>query len=128
MTHEIKIIHQLSLNKIFEVGISSESDLKAWIANGRYLVSDTLVPLARRRATEFKLRFHQVDILYVSMANEGAEAEFKIYDILGKEIKNGRLDGNQPENINLQAKGVFILKVSDATTKEVLHTQKIIVQ
>ena len=65
---------------------------------------------------------------YVSMANEGAEAEFKIYDILGKEIKNGRLDGNQPENINLQAKGVFILKVSDATTKEVLHTQKIIVQ
>lgn len=64
----------------------------------------------------------------VLVTNDGAETEFKIYDILGKEIKKGTLGGNRQENINLQAKGVFILKVSDATTKKVLHTQKIIVQ
>lgn len=70
MTPEIKILHQLSLNEIFEISLSSESDLKAWIANGRYLVSDSLVPLARNRATEFKLRFHEVEILHVSLAND----------------------------------------------------------
>lgn len=64
----------------------------------------------------------------VSMENDGAEAEFKIYDILGKEVKNGILNGNRQENINIQSKGVFIIKVSDPTTKEVLHIQKIIVQ
>lgn len=64
---------------------------------------------------------------YVSMTND-AEAEFKIYDILGKEIKKGIIAGNRQENINLQSKGVFILKVSDPNTKEVLHLQKIIVQ
>lgn len=64
----------------------------------------------------------------VLVANDGDETEFKIYDILGKEIKKGTLKGNHQENINLQSKGVFILKVSDSTTKEVLHTQKIIVQ
>jgi hypothetical protein len=64
----------------------------------------------------------------VLVTNEGAETEFKIYDILGKEIKKGTLNGNRQENINLQAKGVFILKVSDSKTKKVLHTQKIIVE
>ncbi len=64
----------------------------------------------------------------VLISNDGAETEFKIYDILGKEIKKGTLSGNRQENINLQAKGVFILKVADATTKKVLHTQKIIVE
>jgi hypothetical protein len=64
----------------------------------------------------------------VLVSNDGAETEFKIYDVLGREIKKGTLSGNRQENINLQAKGVFILKVADATTKKVLHTQKIIVE
>ena len=64
----------------------------------------------------------------VLVSNDGAETEFKIYDILGKEIKKGILNGNRQENINLQSKGVFIIKVSDSTTKKVVHTQKIIVQ
>jgi hypothetical protein len=64
----------------------------------------------------------------VLVTNDGATTEFKIFDILGKEIKKGTLNGNRQENINLQSKGVFILKVSDAKTKKVLHTQKIIVQ
>ncbi|POY40834.1 pectate lyase [Flavobacterium alvei] len=64
----------------------------------------------------------------VLMTNDVAKAEFTIYDILGKEIKKGTLNSNTQENINLQAKGVFIIKVADATTKKVLHTQKIIVQ
>jgi hypothetical protein len=64
----------------------------------------------------------------VLVSNDGAETEFKIYDILGKEIKKGILKGNRQENINLQAKGVFILKVADTRTKKILHTQKIIVQ
>jgi hypothetical protein len=64
----------------------------------------------------------------VLVTNDGAETEFKIYDILGKEIKKGTLSGNRQENINLQTKGVYILKVSDPNTKEVLHVKKIIVQ
>lgn len=64
----------------------------------------------------------------ILVSNDVAKAEFIIYDILGKEIKKGTLNSNTQENINLQSKGVFIIKVSDATTKKVLHTQKIIVQ
>lgn len=70
MTPEIKIIHQLSFNEIFEAGLTSESDLKAWIANGRYLVSECLVPLSRNRATEFKLTFQQAETLHISLAND----------------------------------------------------------
>ena len=65
---------------------------------------------------------------YISIVNNVAAAEFKIYDILGKEIKKGTLNGNSPENINLHSKGVFIVKVIDTATKAVLHIQKIVVQ
>ncbi|WP_281299409.1 T9SS type A sorting domain-containing protein [Flavobacterium limnophilum] len=65
---------------------------------------------------------------YVSMVNDGTTAEFKIYDILGKEVKKGTLNGNHQENINLQSKGVFILKIYEPGTKKTLHTQKIIVK
>lgn len=70
MIPEIKIIHQLSLNEIFEVSLSSESDLKAWIANGHYLVSECLVPLAKNRTAGFNLRFQQTEILHISFAND----------------------------------------------------------
>jgi hypothetical protein len=64
----------------------------------------------------------------ILVTNDGAESEFKIYDVLGKELKKGMLNGNRQENINLQSKGVYIVKVSDALTKKVLSSQKIIVQ
>ena len=64
----------------------------------------------------------------ILMENDGAEAELKVFDILGKEVKKGILNGNIQEKINLNSKGVFILKISDPNTKEVLHIQKIIVQ
>ena len=70
MTPEIKIIHQLSVNEIFEVTSKTESDLKAWVANGQYLISRTLVPSTKKRATEFKLLFQQPDVLYASLAND----------------------------------------------------------
>lgn len=56
------------------------------------------------------------------------KAEYKIYDVLGKEVKKGILYGNLQENINLQSKGVFIIKFTDPTIKKVVHTQKIIVE
>lgn len=70
MTPEVKIIHQLSLNGIFEVSLSSESDLKAWVANGHYLVSKNLLPSTGDRANEFELRFQKTETLYVSFAND----------------------------------------------------------
>ena len=70
MTPEIKIIHQLSLNEIFEVKLATETDLKAWIANGHYLLSEGLVPSGKNRATEFELRFNQTESLHASLAND----------------------------------------------------------
>lgn len=64
----------------------------------------------------------------ILVSNDGAESEFKIYDVLGKEVKKGTLNGNHQENITLQSKGVFVITVYDTATKKVLHTQKIIVQ
>ncbi|TYT73678.1 hypothetical protein [Desulfobotulus mexicanus] len=70
MIPEIKIIHQLSLNEIFEVKLLTESDLKAWVANGHYLVSECLEPSTKNRATEFELQFQQSEILHASLAND----------------------------------------------------------
>lgn len=70
MIPEINILHQLSENKVFEVTLNTESDLKAWIANGQYLVSKTLMPSCKTRATVFDLRFQHSEILYASLAND----------------------------------------------------------
>lgn len=70
MISEIKIIHQLSVNGIFEVTDSTESDLKAWIANGHYLVSKPLIASTKNRTTEFELAFNKNEILYASLAND----------------------------------------------------------
>lgn len=48
MTPEVKIIHQLSQNKIFEISSKSEGDLKAWVANGQYLMENPLVPNSQK--------------------------------------------------------------------------------
>lgn len=70
MIPEINIIHQLSENKVFEVTLKTESDLKAWLANGQYLISKKLVPSTTKRSTAFELRFQHSDILYASLAND----------------------------------------------------------
>lgn len=70
MTPEIKLIHQLSNNAIFEVSSKAETDLKAWIANGQYLMDQALVPNAQGRANEFKLRFQDADKLNIALAND----------------------------------------------------------
>jgi hypothetical protein len=64
----------------------------------------------------------------IVMTNGNAEAEFKIYDILGKEVKKGILNVNRQEIVNVQSKGVYILKISDPNSKEILQVQKIIIQ
>lgn len=63
----------------------------------------------------------------VLIENDGSNTELKIFDILGKEVMKRNISGKTQENINLKSKGVFILKVSDPATKEVLHIKKIIV-
>lgn len=70
MTPEIKILHQLSVNEIFQINSTSESDLKAWVANGRYLLLSELLPSVKNRAVEFELCFQQKDFLHISLAND----------------------------------------------------------
>ena len=64
----------------------------------------------------------------ILMENDGSDAELKIFDILGKEVIKRNISGKTQENINLKSKGVFIIKVSNPATKQILHTKKIIVQ
>lgn len=64
----------------------------------------------------------------VLLDNEIEKADLKIYDILGKEVFKRTINGQSQENIHLQSKGVFIVKVSNPNTKKVLYTRKIIVQ
>ncbi|MFD0990080.1 T9SS type A sorting domain-containing protein [Mariniflexile jejuense] len=64
----------------------------------------------------------------IKMKNNNVNSEYKIFDILGKEVAKGFIEGSNVQNITINAKGVFILKVSETGTKQVLHTQKIIVQ
>lgn len=64
----------------------------------------------------------------VLIENDGSNTELKIFDILGKEVIKRNITGKTQENINLKSKGVYILKFSNPTTKEVLHTKKIIIQ
>lgn len=60
--------------------------------------------------------------------NTNSNAEYKIYDIFGKEVKKGILKESRQENVSLQSKGVFILNVLNLSTKKIIHSQKIIIQ
>ena len=64
----------------------------------------------------------------VMIENDDSDAELKIFDVLGKEVIKRNISGKTQENINLKSKGVFIIKVSNPATKQILHTKKIIVQ
>ncbi|KQB37492.1 T9SS type A sorting domain-containing protein [Flavobacterium aquidurense] len=64
----------------------------------------------------------------VLLENDIEKADLKIYDILGKEVLKRTINAKTQENIHLQSKGVFILKVSDPGNKKELYVKKIIVQ
>ncbi|MEN3323163.1 T9SS type A sorting domain-containing protein [Mariniflexile soesokkakense] len=64
----------------------------------------------------------------IKMKNNSAKSEFKIFDILGREVLKGAIEAGSTENINLNTKGVFILKVLESETKQLVHTQKIIIE
>ncbi len=70
MSPEVKLIYQLSQNKIFEVSSKTEADLKAWIANGQYLMENPLAVNPQGRASEFRLRIQNADVLYSALAND----------------------------------------------------------
>lgn len=64
----------------------------------------------------------------IKMKHGANPSEFKIFDILGKEVSKGFIEGGNTQNITLNARGVFILKVYESSTKQVLRTQKIIIE
>lgn len=64
---------------------------------------------------------------YIKLKSDNAKAEYKIFDILGKEVSKGFVEGTNAQNISLNAKGVFVLKLLDPSSKQIMHTQKIIV-
>lgn len=59
--------------------------------------------------------------------NGATNTEYILFDILGKVVKNGILNENIQE-INVHSKGIFILKIVNSRSKEVLQLQKIVVQ
>lgn len=64
----------------------------------------------------------------VLLENDIEKAELKVYDISGKELLKKTIKGKTTENVNLNSKGVYILKVSNQENKKVLHVKKVLVQ
>ena len=63
---------------------------------------------------------------YIENPKNNVKSEYKIFDIYGRTIKTGTLT-NSLETVSLNSKGVFILKITDSKTKQVIHSQKIII-
>lgn len=64
----------------------------------------------------------------VKMNGKIDRSEYTVFDMLGKAVLNGELTGNTTKELTLSRRGVFILQIKDALTKQVVHIQKIIVQ
>lgn len=64
----------------------------------------------------------------IRMKSDFDQSEFKLFDVLGKEISNGIIEANQANEIKINSKGVFVMKLIDSSSKQILHTQKIIVK
>ncbi|MGY5355636.1 T9SS C-terminal target domain-containing protein [Wenyingzhuangia sp. IMCC45467] len=64
---------------------------------------------------------------YIQKQKNTVKSRYIIYDIYGRSVKNGILT-NDIETVSLNNKGVFILKIINFKTKQVVHTQKIIIQ
>ncbi|KUJ60016.1 pectate lyase [Flavobacteriaceae bacterium CRH] len=103
MTRKVNILSKSSNLGVVEVNKESNTGLKVWPVPNKGYFS-------------------------VLIENDIEKAELKIFDVSGKEITKRTIKGKTQENIQLQSKGVFILKVSNPENKEVLHVKKIIVQ
>ncbi|MCH4551691.1 T9SS type A sorting domain-containing protein [Aestuariibaculum lutulentum] len=65
---------------------------------------------------------------YVNTGQRDENTEYKLFDILGREVSRGIINVNETKEINLNAKGVFVVKLYEPSGKRVLHTQKLIVR
>lgn len=70
MRPEIRLIHQLAQNQIFELTLSTEADLKAWLATGNYLIDQPLVKSSSGRVHDFRLRFNNPELIFSALAND----------------------------------------------------------
>jgi hypothetical protein len=64
----------------------------------------------------------------VSLNKDIEKANYKLFDLLGREIEKGSINANSTQTITVNCSGVFILKVYSPISKELLHVQKIIVE
>ncbi|WMI66245.1 T9SS type A sorting domain-containing protein [Aestuariibaculum sp. YM273] len=65
---------------------------------------------------------------YVNTGQRDENTEYKLFDILGREVSKGIINVNETKEINLNMKGVFVIKLYEPSGKIILHTQKLIVQ
>ncbi|KJD34772.1 pectate lyase [Tamlana nanhaiensis] len=63
----------------------------------------------------------------IQMKGNFDDAAYKVYDILGKEVSEGLVKVNMANNIKINTKGVFIIKIIEPRSKQILRTQKIII-
>ncbi len=63
----------------------------------------------------------------IKIPNSSSKSEYVIYNILGRQISKGIINSDSTKEVKIDSKGIFILKITDTNTKQVLRTQKIIV-
>ncbi|MBK0370021.1 T9SS type A sorting domain-containing protein [Flavobacterium sp. SE-1-e] len=64
----------------------------------------------------------------ISFKNPIQNAELSIIDLTGKTILKRKIENQTTENISLHSKGIFVVKLTDNSSKKVIQTQKIIVR
>ncbi len=90
---------------------------------------DLSLSVDKKNISEFKIwPIPNKGSFYIKANSNAAKSEFKIFDILGKEVLNGSVETGNIKEVTLNTSGFFILKIFDSGTKQVLHTQKIIIQ
>lgn len=94
MSAEIKIIHQLCHNEIFEKTSTSQADMKAWMASSNYLMANSLVKTSTRGGNDitntFELKTNDTDALYIAMANDSnrfAQAAIESMWLINKDVR-----------------------------------------
>lgn len=90
---------------------------------------DLSLSVEKRKVSEFKVwPIPSKGSIFIKSKNNATNSEYKIFDILGKEVLTGFIETGSIKEVTLNTSGFFILKIFDSATKQVLHTQKIIVQ
>ncbi len=65
---------------------------------------------------------------FIKMEERRSKSSYRIFDILGKEIAKGSLEFGTTQSVMLQDKGLFILQVVESDSRQIIHTQKLLVQ